>query len=877
MEARTRLAALVAALLGLGFALVAYESYDPSAERALDATETLPEGTGFAPRPVRVEPTPIRAAGRWLHARLDGLFGGSDAPRRSDRELRVLPSAVTFGPPGGLLVRVRGADGEPASGVAVTVYAPPRAAAPAMRRTDARGETRFERLPSGPGYVVEANGGGTLYGLRPAAFAGVVVAPGVVREVEVSLPSEAVEGVVVDEADAAPVAGARVDVLESPTIEDLGGPRGLVFARSVLPPPRRSVVADDHGRFRIGSLPVGPAFVLRALAGDAREGALWCVAGGAPGTVFRVTVGRPTSVTGLLLDEDDAPVADAVVWASGTERSVRSGPDGRFTLPATGEGHLVVEFAGAMATIPLDIRPGATPVPLRVARTTALDVRVVDESGGPVRDLTVSLWAFDGPRLDGSARRSARARTDADGRARVPVPLRRIGAIWVDGPGGATLVHRMVAGSEGDGDDALSASLREPLRRGEVRALTVRLPRTCSIRGRAVLSDGTPASGARLRGEDAGRGREAPSAIADAEGRFVLSGFDAWPRATPLELSIEGEIEGVVAGRIDLSERLRDAVAGDVDVGDLVLLPGAMFRGRVVGSDGAPVVGATVGCGSGSTGVRTDAHGVFRLTFDPTRRAFVEVVAPGWRVREASVRADFAPGSIRDVEPIVLRRPVALRVRVVDLVDRPVAGVRVRATESWKAESVELAPTDARGVAVGEWRGTSSGGFVRQTERGLAFRSFGSDDETASRGLLLTTSEGFVVDAWLDVPEDAEDPYDVLVRIPARLALAGIVRDERGAPVASTDVKAELDSRDERVHRPHDLACSPYEATRTTTDAEGRYRFVLGGVPGERWIVTAQPDAGPSARGAVRIERDATLDLVLGRDSESDAKGGGGK
>jgi hypothetical protein len=817
----------VAVLLGLAFALFAYRSFDPQAERALDRSDALPEGPGLAPRPARVESTPVRSVGRWLHDRLDDLFGLTE-PRKRKRsadEIGLVPSTALFGAPGGLHVRVRGSDGNLAPDVAVTVFAPPGATAPAMRRTDAGGDVRFEGLPSGPGYVVEATSVGAWFGPSPSACVGVRVEAGVARDVELALPGGPVEGRVVDEDDGKPVPNARVEVVETPTYDSGDGPLRHVFLVGSNEVSRGEAVADAEGRFRTGPLPAGPAFEFRARADDGREGSLGFVVGGVAPPVFRVPVDRPLAVTGRVVDEDDAAVADAVVRVSGTEVTTRTDADGNFSLGRVRPGCFIVEWNGtSVARIPADFDPVKAFVWLRFPRRTALAIRVVDGVGAAARDASVFLLGADDMGPDDEKRYWVFARTDAEGRARIPVMPGPVETIWVAGRAGSATFE--------SGDDAKTpgsgvhyADLGDAFRAGDVRDLALALPLGLAVRGRAVLGGGRPAAGARVHGDD-GRERGVGSrAVADDDGRFLLVGLEpARIAGEKAVLTIEAEIARVAAGKLDLSDWRPDSTAGELDAGDVVLRPGAMIRGRVVDADAAPVVGASVGGGYDRASVLTDAQGVYRLPIPSSKFVTIPVVAPGWRERELHLHGAIPSGVVRDVEPIVLRRPVAVRVRVVDLSDRPVVGARVRVARTPLDPNGKVPRTDERGVVVVAGFATWSRRLTSQDEGGFRF-DLGAltDDDLSSRGVRVTFGEEFVVERELVVPEDASDPYEVVVRVPARFVLARMIREPGGSPAPQSPYRfvRRLGASRQRRSRDHAVKSRSDPVTLSVSAAAG--------------------------------------------------------
>ncbi len=267
------------------------------------------------------------------------------------------------------------------------------------------------------------------------------------------------------------------------------------------------------------------------------------------------------SVQGVVLDDEGAPVAGAVVsWAEvedgvfegGHDRRVPSGSDGRFRFDAVVPGALRLE-ASAAGFVASDATPEAprvrggetVQVTLRVHGARYALVTVVDPDGKPIPGAWVSGWRH--------------AVTGADGTARFPwrrnEPLR----VYVSAPGFAER-------SEVIPDDG-----------SPVPELRITLPRGLVLSGRVVGSRGQPLPGAQVQG-DGPTGRL--SAVADGEGRFRV-----WAAVEgPWELVARAE----GAGWGEPEETTTRAPDEAITVVAVERTP-AGFPLRVVGPDGAPV------------------------------------------------------------------------------------------------------------------------------------------------------------------------------------------------------------------------------------------------------------------------------------------------
>jgi hypothetical protein len=312
-------------------------------------------------------------------------------------------------------------------------------------------------------------------------------------------------------------------------------------------------------------------------------------------------------------------------------------------------------------------------------------------------------------------------------------------------------------------------------------------------------------------------------------------------------------------------------------VGDVVLRPRALLRGRVVDADGAPVAHARVMEPYRlAGGVRTDERGVYRIPVEPGPSIWLRVAAPGARAREVRVAGLPRAGEVRDVEPILLRAPVTLRVRVVDVKDAPVSGVPVLVTPSPRP----LGPpptTDARGwVEVAEFGSSPAGrmgdaGATLADALGLLRHDFGGAT------VHVRLRDGTAVERNVLVPDDASTVLEATVRVPSRFEVVGTVRDEDGDAIAGAMVTASVGRRPEGVEVPPDLARTPYGDRTSTTDSAGRVRMVLMGVRGERWTLKAETVDGRSGRADVVAEGRAGVEIRVRPRASDDAATADGK
>ena len=145
-------------------------------------------------------------------------------------------------------------------------------------------------------------------------------------------------------------------------------------------------------------------------------------------------LGRSVSIRGIVVSPDDEPVSDARVFVgsvgSGSKREAVTGFDGSFVIAGCkpGKNPVTAEAKGfAPTTIEVQAAADSEPVRLKLERSKALLLRVVDRANRPVPGATVWMNPFD-RRLPSSSNAvpvqvEFNPKTDADGRA-----------VWEDAP-----------------------------------------------------------------------------------------------------------------------------------------------------------------------------------------------------------------------------------------------------------------------------------------------------------------------------------------------------------------------------------------------------------------------------------------------------------
>lgn len=352
-------------------------------------------------------------------------------------------------------------------------------------------------------------------------------------------------------------------------------------------------------------------------------------------------------------------------------------PAGRALLRQSTPGFLPVTRE---LTIPVT---GRVEVAVELDPGHAVTGRVVDESGAPVEGAIVLDLGGFGESVMGF-----------DLQAVVGLEMMTIGA---DERGVATDADGLfrLGGYEEPGTEIKLAAVRwpelEPARgKGVVggAAAELRMLATATVRGRVVDDRTGEALGgftARLRQRQfMVMERDVARVVVgeDVEGgRFELAGA---PRRA-LELVVEAAGYAPAIQRVDTSE-------GPVDAGEIRLLPPASIAGVVLDADGAPVGGATIrvarggpmdspfvaGLLGGDGGVVADVDGRFVIEGLSGRSARLVVDADGFATMRSNAIRFAAGDTVRDVV-LELSRGGVIHGRIEDGAGRGHAGWRVQA------------------------------------------------------------------------------------------------------------------------------------------------------------------------------------------------------
>jgi protocatechuate 3,4-dioxygenase beta subunit len=285
----------------------------------------------------------------------------------------------------------------------------------------------------------------------------------------------------------------------------------------------------------------------------------------------------------------------------------------------------------------------------------------------------------------------------------------------------------------------------------EVDLPAVELEKDARIEVRVTRADGHPIPGAlvRIASQDRpGSAWRVPvrAAVADAEGKAVL------PRGSAGSAGVRAGAPG-----LPFAER-RDVRSSSLT---LALAPGTSREIRVLDAAGKPAAGVLVRVGEPAwTSGLTSADGLLAVPIPSKQRLRVTVTAEDGR----SVMAWVEPLRPGESGPRALRLPAVetLSGRVVSAADgKPVAGAVV-------------------------WSG-DPGAFVRTGGDG-GYRL----TATAGRELGISAAAAGYFQGWAGWPVRAGERRAPTLALEPALAVAGVVVDEQGRPVAGVEIKAEI-------------------------------------------------------------------------------------
>jgi protocatechuate 3,4-dioxygenase beta subunit len=495
--------------------------------------------------------------GAWVTGRLV-LPDGAAAAEPKDFELELVPDARAV-LSGGMMSRPR----------------------ESRRKGDLASDLSFEWGGAMAGIPLDVR-------VRPEHFAAqksgrLELRPGEHRELEIALkPGGTLAGTVHDD-QGQPVDGAELTVEIDPVMMGRGGYEVRTGKTGADGAFHLDAVTAGHLKLRIersGMLDDG--FDVELGEGESRTDLALVLSGG-------------SAISGRLSWPDGSPVADAKVSVDFDPASMngmaafnamrggsgegKTDAQGAFEVRGLGKGPFLVR-----ASIERDgetwrarkspVPPATTGLELQLLAPVAIEGRVVDDAGAPVKAFKVH------------------AATQTSGF------LRGIGADTVDKEIEDEQGHFRLSGLAA-GSWTLTASSKDYGRGDDLNvelpsagAVELRLPRAAIVRGTVVSPEGQPVAGATIEPEvglegliERQSGNGGPRAVSDEEGRFELGGL------TPGSVTIAARHEGFAKSLPTALEIEPSAVTEGVQ---LSLRRGGRITGEVYGKDGKPLGGATL-------------------------------------------------------------------------------------------------------------------------------------------------------------------------------------------------------------------------------------------------------------------------------------------
>ncbi|MCP4653936.1 MAG: hypothetical protein GY856_00815, partial [bacterium] len=579
------------------------------------------------------------------------------------------------------------------------------------------------------------------------------------------------------------------------------------------------VVAVGDLAWPVGRSGEDGRLVLRAGETTALDLHLFNKQGRRPTTIAPVEEGEPTAAVvlipepvpfaGRVLDTDGKPIAGAVVWpaydpgsfartdAAGAYRL--EAPEGpRFRIQAEAPGFLSL----AVTVEAGDATQGKAPA-LALDPAAALRGLVVDPQGATlagVRLRATDKYAERRPPAFRPDRAASRAVSNAAGRFTLGnlVPARAY-RVTAQRPGFTTATVE-------------SGPIREDLR--------IVLEPGRLVFGKVIDLEERPVAGAevtlRAAAESAREARSKPaagddsvSAASDAAGRFEMRRVPA-PRLDILARR-QGFAPLVVRG-IEVRPG-----SGPVDLGTLILEPGAAIRGRVMDPRETPIAGAEVWVAE-DLGRREGIAAVERMaqepdaTADEAGRFVVEDLSPGRKVHLFCDRNGYLPASVPGIE-VPAAEPIVV---ILEPASRLSGRVEEESGEPIIEAEVSLSPQRSPSDSMPQLLGEGSRAAVAD-ERG----EFALEDVAPGKVRISAFAQGFQPseERELEISE-AQEVGDLRFVLRRGAALEGWITDRDGEPIADARV---------RVGRPA-----------AASDAEGLYR-VEGIPPGLQRVAVDHP------------------------------------
>lgn len=465
----------------------------------------------------------------------------------------------------------------------------------------------------------------------------VTVEPGEPTEVTLEVETgPALEGVVRD-AEGAPIPGAEI----------------VVARISSRYEGQAEAVTDSNGEFRLRSFPINGGHALQARArGYVASRAVLSMGRSGSTEKLEIVLRRPAAeLSFTVVDSEGTPLPQAIVVVGEQDDVLVRRDDGRTSVGAFGvalrtdeRGEVTV---GCLPAGPIEVRiRDRAHVPWKrefvlaegdrrhhrvtLSKGYRLTGLVRDQAGDPVPAAAVVIGPV-------RAATGHLARTDVDGRF-----------VMDHVPAGEHVVRAKKIGMGEEKRDIVIG----PDQDNDVRFTLGRLP---SITGRVTDVDGQAVPGLLVEADlFEGRGVGGRGSVG-SDGRFTIDGLDEADTYRLVVVSAKGVTLFQAPGKVR---------AGATDVHLVVpedRLSFGSITGRLVGPDGAPVVGASVGVNlSRGAAIRqmedaTDRRGRFTLSGLAGGDYRLGITAPG--LARKAMTVELAPGASRDLGTIELPQP----------------------------------------------------------------------------------------------------------------------------------------------------------------------------------------------------------------------------
>ena len=580
--------------------------------------------------------------------------------------------------------------------------------------------------------------------------------------------------------------------------------------------------------------PLGLGDVVVLAARDGRvQRAVLPELGSDPASSRRLTLRAQIRVWGRVMNRQTGePVPRAWVWTE--SQRTRADEGGKFSLwvddPAVGL-HYHLAASGYVPRRGFQTFDVETPVEVDLHPAASVRGQVKDFAGSPLAGVEVRAWSV------GNRRIARRTWSDEKGGFHLgPLPSER---------GHRLEFSRQDLRREEVEVEALDAFSTHGLLRLTMGAAGLLVGRVVNPQGQSI-----PEAEVSLEPSPLERGGLSAGKVGADDDEELTSDDEGW-FASHITQSGLVDLEVVASGYAPL--RLPglevDSEAERVDLGDLILEPAALIRGRIFDSEGSPLSGAEVYVFSPRF-ERTDELGLYLRFRRPSARSTsdgrfaVDGLAAGAKVNLVGRRSGHGMASVRGVEA-----PTSEELRIVLESAARVAG-QVVDGEGLGLEGIDVYVR--RPLA----SGFSSSGSRSRTRAGGTFEFRDVAPGPIELWVQATNRASRHVKD-LEVPE-GEDLEGVEILLEVGGVVTGRIFDALGQPVAKASVRAFLPA-------PQELGI-PREEREAVSDAEGHYQ--LTGLSSGRWRLVASRDRVDKEHELEVDEGFYALDFTLGRGGE---------